>query len=266
MEIIKTYLEIKKFKFLLQQTVIREIRVRYKQTYIGILWAILQPLAFSCIFYFLFSYIKGGLNSKEHFIILFFSTSLWTFFSNSVSFATNSISGHPSLITKVYFPRIIFPMSFVAVSLIDLSINLLLATVLHVILLNQIPNMLNFVYVIPAIAFIIILTLNCAVLLSGLNVFYRDFKYLVPISLQLLMFITPVMYTMNSNIGENIKSIIIYNPLTPLFDIFQKSIINIPVITEDIIRLLVVGLITILFFEFNLRFFKKLNSKMADII
>lgn len=263
METFKTISELIKFKFLLQQTVVREIRVRYKQTFIGILWAVLQPLVFSCLFFLLFKIFKGNLTSKEHFVILYVSTSLWSFFSNSVTFATNSISNHPSLITKVYFPRIVFPLSFVAVNLIDLMINLVISAMLFIFLIQTTPDITTFLFVVPSLLFIILFACSCAVLFAGLNVFYRDFKYLVPIGLQIGMFATPVMYTLDMPFAQKFIKIIIFNPLSSFFDTFQKFLAGGSISTTPF---LLSSLAVIIFFELALKIFEKFNSKMADVV
>ena len=263
MELIRTIKEVTQFSFLLQQTVVREIRVRYKQTVVGLLWAILQPLFYTLIFFFIFAAYRQGMSQKEHFAILFFSTSFWTFFSNSISFATTSISGHPALVTKVYFPRLVFPLSFVTVSLIDLAINLSISLILYLVLIGTWPSLYALLLATLAVLTLVIFTASLAILIAGLNVFYRDFRYLIPLGLQFLMFMTPVIYTMDQVPNATIAKVLHFNPLTTIMESIQGMLLGQAIPTQ---RLLLIFAITLVMTELSLRLFRKFNTKMADLI
>lgn len=250
-----------RYGFLLQQTVVREIRVRYKQTAIGALWAICQPLIFSILFFAIFKFYRGTLGSSRHFAILFFLTSMWTFFSNAVVMGTNSIVGHPGLITKIRFPREVFPLSFVAVGLVDLAISLGVSFILLMVS-GYAPELRELAWVAFALLLLTLLSIFVSLALSGLNIYYRDFRYLVPVLVQIFFFGTPVIYAL-SDLDQRAGAILRWNPLTPIFDTVDRCLRHEPVCPE----LLLWDAVFILFLgEMACRVFRRLNLKMADVI
>lgn len=268
MGIIELFKDLKQFNFLLQQTIVREMRVRYKQTAIGVFWAILQPLLFATLFYFLFSGIKGEFlgipedgSRALHFLVLFISMSFWMFFNNTMMLSTTSITGHPGLVTKVYFPRQVFPLSFLCVGLVDLSLNILLAVVICVVG-GILPSGIGLLWLFASLVLLVIFTASCSILLAGLNVFYRDFKYIMPIGLQALFFLSPVFYSqifLTKNVGEFARC----NPLAPLFAGLRNGF------TGEVVPYMHFGINALLIFiwaEICLRIFARLNQKMADVI
>jgi lipopolysaccharide transport system permease protein len=268
MGISELFKDLIQFKFLLQQTVVRELRVRYKQTLIGVFWAVLQPLLFATIFYYLFAGIKSEfLELPEepspllHFVVLFVSMSFWMFFNNTVLLSTASITGHPGLVTKVYFPRQVFPISFLCVGLVDLGLNILLAAVLCVIG-GILPSAIGLCWLLASMFLLIIFTASCSILLAGLNVFYRDFKYIMPIGLQVLFFLSPIFYS-RSFITETFGELIGLNPLSPLFTGLRHAF-NGEVV--PVLQFGINGFLIILWAEICLRIFRRLNQKMADVI
>lgn len=261
MELLRTLSTLRGFKFLLQQAIVREIRVRYKQTILGALWALIQPMIFAMLFFAIFGIFRGAMEGPQYFSHLYFLTSLWTFFSNAVSLGTNSIVGHPGLVTKIKFPREVFPLSFVAVSVLDLAISLGLASLLLA-WSGCSLSLLELLWIGFAILLLLPLTAFVATLLAGLNVFYRDFKYLTPVFVQLLLFSTPVMYTLH-HVAPRAAAILRWNPLTPIFDTVGRCLRH---EHPDPLALGGSAIFIIAFGEISCRLFTRMNQRMADVI
>lgn len=171
----------------------RDIKVRYKQTILGVAWAILQPLAAMVIFSLIFGRLAGFSSGEVPYpVFSFVGLVLWTFFAQSVGQASNSLVNSAELIRKVYFPRLLVPLASVFNSLFDLLISVPAVMVLMM-AYHVVPSG-NTVYVPLMVAIGVMAALGVSIWFSALNVAYRDVRYVVPFLVQLWLFVTPVIY------------------------------------------------------------------------
>src|SRR5471030_2090378 len=173
----------------------RDIAVRYKQTVAGIAWAIVVPLANMLIFTFIFHRMGGfqSVGEAPYALMVMAGMLPWTFFSNAVSNASQSIVNNANMISKVYFPRMLVPWSTVGVSLADLGFSLILVAGLMV-WYEYIPNWR--LLTLPIFIFLgMLAALGPAMLITALMVRYRDFRFIVPFIVQFGMFASPVAYS-----------------------------------------------------------------------
>ncbi|HVL14211.1 MAG TPA: ABC transporter permease [Gemmata sp.] len=198
----------------------RDVKIRYKQTVLGVAWAVVQPLATMAVFA-LFLGRAGGLSSGvEHYPLFVFAGMVaWTFFSNIVSNAGNSVVANERLITKVYFPRLIIPLSTIGIGLFDLAIATSLLAVMaaaYGVLPGASLLMLPVVVLLLATA-----AVGIGILLSALIVAQRDFRFLLAFGLQLWMFATPCLYMAPDAFGPTAQTWLPLNPAYGLILAFR---------------------------------------------
>jgi lipopolysaccharide transport system permease protein len=201
----------------------RDIKVRYKQTVLGALWAIIQPLFTMLVFTFLFGKV-ANLPSDGLPKPLFYFCALvpWTYFSSSVSNISMTLLTNSDLLTKIYFPRIILPSSTALSGLMDFSIAsvFLVGFILYYHLSVDFNLLLWPLFTIA----LVMLALGVGMILAALNVKYRDFRYVVPFGIQLWLFVTPIIYPMSS-IPEQYRWLFVFNPLSGIIEGFRYALV-----------------------------------------
>jgi lipopolysaccharide transport system permease protein len=250
------------YRELLFNITLRQIKVKYKQTVLGILWAVLKPLSLMAIFTIIFSKFAKIPSDGIPYPIFAYSALLpWTFFSTSLSFAIPSLQDNKDLITKVYFPREIFPISSLLAAFVDFCI----AAVIFVVLmfLFKVSLSLNAFFIFPILLIQIIFTLGISLFFSALNVFYRDIGYALPLFTQLLMYACPIIYPI-SIVPVRIKPFYMLNPMAPIIDGYRRVLIQAKL--PDFYYLGIAAFVSILIFYFSYIYFKKVKNTFADII
>lgn len=239
----------------------RDIKVRYKQTILGVLWVVVQPVFMMTFFTLIFGLLAGMPSDGVPYSIFAFTGLLpWTFFSNAVSSSANSLVGNSSLITKVYFPRIIIPMASVGAVLIDFGISFGLLIVLM--FYHNIGFSVNLL-MLPPLAFLTVLAaLSFGTWLSALNVKYRDIRHALPFILQLGVFTTPIIYP-TTLIPEKWRWLLNLNPLTGIIEGFRSAIFSKPFNFTD---LGISTVIVIILFLYSTRVFRRIERNFADIV
>lgn len=240
----------------------RDIKVRYKQTVIGISWSIIRPVLTTIIFTIVFSRIAGLKNtSNAPYALMVFSGMLpWQFFSNSLSESSNSLSTNVSLITKVFFPRLIIPASTILTSLVDFFISFGLLIIL--LFWYQVVPKWQIVFIPFAILMSFACSFGIGLFLSSANVKYRDFRHLIPFILQFGLYISPVGF--NSNIiSNNFRILYSLNPMVGVIDAFRWCIFGDPLYIPSFITSL---LITVVSLFIGINYFKKMERTFADNI
>lgn len=216
--------EVWEYRELLYFLAWRDVKVRYKQTVLGVLWIVLQPVVSIVIFSLLF----GGLlkvPSGDVPYPLFALAALipWNYFTGSLTRASQSLVQSSNLITKVYFPRLIIPVSGVVAGLVDFAVSMM---VLAVLMAYYRTPLTPTVLMLPFFLFLAMLTaLGFGLWLSALNVRYRDVGYLVPFLLQMWMYLTPVVYSA-SLVPEQYRFILALNPMTSVVEGFRWSLLG----------------------------------------
>ncbi len=241
----------------------RDIIIRYKQTIIGIGWAVIQPLMTMIIFTVVFGRIARLESTAAPYPILVLSGVLaWQFVAQSVAAASNSLVGSANLVSKVYFPRMLVPAATIAISVVDLGVALLLLGAMMV--AYSFSPSINIIALPLFIALGALLALGLGVWLSALAVKYRDVRFAVPFAIQLGLFLSPVGFS-SSVIDEQWRLLYALNPLVGIIDGFRWSIIGGPLrfpMEEATISLVVASLVLLA----GVRFFRKTERTLADVI
>ena len=203
----------------------RDIKVRYKQTTLGILWAIIRPLLTMLVFTFVFGKVaKMETHSVVPYAIIVFAGLLpWQFFSNALTESSNSLIGNEKLITKVYFPRLIIPASSVITSFIDFLISFAILLVLFVVYQYTPPVEIFVMPLFWIMAFLA--SFGPGLWLTAMNVKYRDFRYIIPFIVQFGLFISPVGYS-STQIPEKWQWLYSMNPMVGVIDGFRWCIVK----------------------------------------
>jgi lipopolysaccharide transport system permease protein len=214
-----------KFRELLYILCWRDIKVRYKQTTLGVLWAVIRPLLTMLVFTFVFGRLAnmppGG--EAPYSIIVFAGLLPWQFFANALFESSNSLIGNERLISKIYFPKMIIPASSVITSFVDFLISFVILLGLCV-YYNYVPPIQ--ISLMPLFWILVFLTsFGPGLYLSALNVKYRDFKHIVPFIVQFGLFISPVGFS-SSVIPEKWQWLYSLNPMVGVIDGFRWCIIN----------------------------------------
>lgn len=240
----------------------RDIKVRYKQTALGIIWAILQPVLTVAIFSFFFGRLaKIPSDGIPYPIFAFVGIVFWNYFSISLTGASNTIIENENIIKKVYFPRLILPISSTLTPLIDLGISLVVLMV-FMLYYHMLP-MLTGILMLPVLFVISFLASSgLGLFLASINLKYRDVRYALPFFIQLLMYVTPVIYP-TSLIGEKYRWIIALNPMTGVIETARSSFLG---VTPIDFQLLFISIgISITLFLFGVFNFKKTERFFADL-
>lgn len=242
----------------------RDIAVRYKQTVIGVLWAVLRPLLTMIVFTVIFGRLaKLPSDGNAPYAIMVFAAMLpWQFFASSISESGNSLISNTQLITKVYFPRIIIPISSVVTSIIDFFVSFVILILLMV-YFRFMPGW-N-ILVLPAFLLIAFLTaVGVGLYITALNVKYRDFRYIVPFIVQFGLYVSPVGFS-SSVVPEKYRLLYSLNPMVGVIDGFRWSILGEG--TTFYLPGFLVSVGVMFFFLFlGICKFRKMERTFADII
>lgn len=248
------------YRELLWVLTLRDIKVRYKQTVLGVAWAVIQPVVTMVVFSIFFGRLAKLPSDGIPYPIFVYAALLpWTFFANALSNSANSLLGSANLVSKVYFPRLIIPLSSVGAGLIDFAVS---AVILLILMLyygvGWSPNLL----LMPVLAAAVIFAaLGVGTLLSALNVAYRDFRYVIPFLIQLWMFATPVVYPA-SLVPDRWRWLFYLNPMAGLIEGFRSTFLGRPF---DLSALALSFIVAGLFFLGGVLYFKKVERRFADI-
>lgn len=240
----------------------RDIKVRYKQSFLGAAWAILQPFSLMVIFTFVFSkFARVPSDGIPYPIFSYCALLPWTFFSTSLTTAIPSLISNMNLVTKIYFPREIFPLSAVIARFFDF----LVASTIFVGMLIYYEVSLTFHMLwLPLIIVIqVFITLGVAFFASALNVFYRDVRHVIPLLVQIWMYLTPIIYPI-SLVPEKFRGIYMLNPMAGIIDSYRQIILQQQSPNfHYLIPSVIVGALLIFF---GYTFFKAKEMKFADVI
>lgn len=241
----------------------RDIKVKYKQTLLGISWAILQPLALMVLFSFLWKWVIHIDTGVPYPVFVYSGLIIWGLFASGVSNASSSMIEQANVIKKVYFPRIIIPTAAILVSLLDFIITLFLYMIL-IIFYDVHVSVPTFILFSTACLLIVFMsTLGCGLLFAALNIRYRDIRHAIPFLLQFLFFTTPVIFPLSFVKSEPITFLISLNPVASAIHLARVAI-SIEVINW---QFTIIGLISsLLILMVGLVIFNRNEINCADIL
>lgn len=242
----------------------RDISVRYKQTVIGILWAVIRPLLTMIVFTVIFGKLAKlpSEGAAPYAIMVYAGTLPWQFFATSLSNASNSLIGNTQLITKVYFPRLILPASAVITSFVDFLVSFAILVV--IMFYYRFAPSWNILLLPGFLAIAFLTSFGVGTFITALNVKYRDFRYVIPFLIQMGLYVSPVGFS-SSIIPEKYRLIYSLNPMVGVIDGFRWAILG----GESAIYWpgMTISLgITAAFLFFGIRRFRKMERTFADII
>lgn len=239
----------------------KDIKIRYKQTILGVTWALLQPLFTMLIFSFIFGRLAVmPSDGIQYPLFVYVGLLIWGFFSNAIIKSSSSLVNNSNLITKIYFPRMIVPISMVIAGFIDLLVAgcLLIPLMIY----YGVGISLNILMLPVLIVLTSVLAIGLGLWTAGLNVKYRDVGQILPFLVQFGFFISPIVYPL-SVIPEKWRWIMIINPMTGLIEGFRAAVFGLPF---NWLALIVSALVTIVILLFTVYAFSRMEDEFADII
>jgi lipopolysaccharide transport system permease protein len=255
-------IKLARYRDLLYTLSVHRIKVRYKQSVLGIFWAILQPLSMMLIFTFIFSLIARMPSEGAPYAIFAYTALLpWNYFSSAVSNATNSLVSHSQFVTKVYFPREILPITYVVSALFDFAVAATLLVALMV--YYHVRPTVNAFYAVPIIMVLSCFALAMSFLLSATQVRIRDVGVAVPLLLQLWLFATPVIYPLTA-VPVRWRSLYMLNPMVGVIENFRQVILR--GAAPDLRSLATSAWISVVLLVVSYVYFKRVEATMADVI
>jgi lipopolysaccharide transport system permease protein len=241
---------------------VHRVKVRYKQSLLGASWAIIQPLAMVTILTAIFSFIVRMPSEGLPYVLFAYVALLpWNYFSASLTTSTNGLVSHATLITKVYFPREILPLSYVFAALFDF---LIASTVLIFLLFYyRVPLTLNILYVLPILAILTVFIIAVSLLLAAVQVRFRDVGVAVPIALQVWMFASPVVYPLAS-VPVRFQSLYQLNPMAGIIEGLRRVVLHgaPPLLAPLAMSTIISAVLLVVAYGY----FKRVEATMADFI
>jgi lipopolysaccharide transport system permease protein len=254
--------EVWEYRELLYFLVWRDVKVRYKQTVLGVLWAVIQPFFTMVLFTLLFGQLAKIPTDGIPGPIFYFSALVpWIYFSSTVTNAGMSLVANSGLLTKIYFPRIILPAAAALSNLVDFLISSVF--LVGFIFYYEIPLGWNLLLWPVLVVLLILLALSLGTFFAALNVKYRDIKYALPFFIQLLLFATPIIYPA-SMIPGRFQWLLALNPLSGLIEMFRYVVVPNRSVDWNIlgISVAIIGV----FFIAAVAYFKSTEKAMADLV
>lgn len=240
----------------------RDIKVRYKQTAIGVLWAILQPFLSMVVFSVFFGGLANIPSSGIPYPIFVFSGLLfWNYFSTSLTSSSNSLVSNEAIIKKIYFPRLLLPLSATITPLVDFFLaGVILAGLM--VYYHFAPTLLG-ILLIPVLIVITLFTASgVGAFLASINVRYRDVREALPFFIQILFFVTPVIYP-TTLVPERFQWLLGLNPMSGIIEAARAGIVGTGDVNFPLLG--VAAIMAVLFFVFGLYYFKKTERIFADV-
>jgi lipopolysaccharide transport system permease protein len=241
------------------------VKVRYKQSLLGLAWAIMQPLSLMIIYSVIFSSVaKIDTNGSPYPVFVFVGLLPWSYFSTALTTGTNSLTGQINLITKVYFPREILPLTYVIAALFDFLVASVLLAGMMVI--YHVPVTINILYAIPTLVFMTIFIVAMVLIFSASQVRFRDVGVGIPLLLQIWMFATPIVYPLTAvaKLSPGLRRVYMMNPMVGLIDGFRRAVLQGE--PPEPGPLLIAAVISTLLLPIAYVYFKNIEATAADVI
>ena len=238
----------------------RDLKVRYKQTVLGVAWAVIQPVFSMVVFTIIFSRVAHlGSEGFPYPVFVFAGLVPWTFFSAAVSAAGQSVVSQQHLFTKVYFPRLFVPTACIGSNSVDMAVSFVVYAVILAIY-HVVPSW-QVVFLPGLLALTFMAALGLGYTLAALTVTYRDFRFVVPFMLQVMLYISPVVYPVGM-VPARYQRLLALNPLTGIIDGYRSAILGKP---WNLPALAISGLCAAAWLTFGVFFFRRTERQFADL-
>lgn len=242
----------------------RDIKVKYKQTSLGILWAVLQPLAMSIIFTLTIGRLLPNINQNvvPYPVFVYSGLIFWYLFSNGITNASNSMLNNEGIIKKIYFPRLIIPFSSILIALFDFFITFIFYIAILIFYRADI-DLIKFILYVPLALLTSLLSIfGFGTFLAALNIKFRDFRYTIPFLMQFLMFASPIFYPTHIIKNAWFALILKLNPMNAILELSRGIFLNQEPDWQTIITGLLVSIVS---FFLGLSYFRRTEAYFADI-
>jgi len=241
----------------------RDIKIRYKQTVLGVLWILIQPLISIVIFTIIFgNFAKIPSDNIPYPIFVFIGLLFWNFFSSTLSSASNSLISNENILKKIYFPRLLAPISSILAHLVDLIPTFII--LIGMMIYYKVGVTLQMIILIPVLLLMILFcSMGAGLFLSPINAKFRDIRYILPFFIQLMMFATPVLYS-TSMFGGTSKVVRMFNPVAEAIDVSRSGFFNTRPMDWPTF-FFSIGLVVVIFL-IGLIFFKSQEDSFVDIL
>lgn len=240
----------------------RDLKVRYKQTAVGVLWAVFQPFITMVVFSLFFGhFLNIPSDGVPYPIFVYTGLLFWQFFSESLSETSNILIINQAMITKVYFPRLILPLSAVATKFIDFAIAavILIGMMFYY---GYVPHLAGLL-ILPLLLLVTFLaSVGLGLALASINVKYRDVRYILPFFIQLMLFLTPVIYP--AGIAGKYSWVLALNPMMGVIQSARAALLGTTVLNWHLVGISLIA--TLIIFIIGVYIFKKTERGFADII
>ncbi len=253
-----------RFRYLFIQDSFSQFTLKYHRAVLGIFWALAKPFTQIAIYYFVFTTIFL-FRDILFFPLLAIGIITWTFFTGSVSSASRMLYGKRKMMSQMYFPREILIFTSTMVLLIEYFLALIIAFILFILLTDHF-SLLNIDYVglIYLVFIFVLFTLSCSFIISPLGGIYQDFSYLTDIALNLMFWVTPIIYVLRE-VPPGVEKILYYNPVGYFIESIRVTIIPNHTVSEGLYNLPIMSIFTFIFFILSLLFFRKYAGKVVEI-
>lgn len=242
----------------------RDVKVKYKQATLGVLWAILQPLIMMVMFTLIFSkalHVKTD-NDIPYPVFAISGLLIWNIFSNGLLTSANSMVNNANIIKKIYFPRLVIPMSAILTVLVDFVFALIIYTVILIYYHQSVDVLKLLVYLPLSILITVITTFGVGTFLAALNVKYRDFQYVIPFMIQFLLFANPVLYSAKAFTNPTINWVMRCNPIASAIQLSRSIFANAAV---DWVGVALSSFVALLLLLIGIYTFRKTEAYFADL-
>ena len=245
---------------------IHRVKIRYKQSRLGILWAILQPLAMMLVFTLMFTVLRTAPSADVPFPLFAYSALVpWTAFASGLSNATTALTSHAALLTKVSFPREILPLTYIVAALVDLTFSAVILVPLM--LWFHVAPTMTALWCLPAIVVLIAFLLGAGLLLSAVQVRYRDVGLAMPVLIQIWLFATPVLYPLDAvrhALPASLYALYTLNPMAAVVETFRRALVlhqppDLAVLATSIVVVALIAPCAYLYFKY-------IELTMADVV
>ena len=252
------------YRDLLVILAMRDVKLRYRQTVVGVAWVVLQPLIGAGLFTFIFGTIAKlptGDAQVPYFVFSYSGLLLWNTFIQIMNRTNDSMVANAGLISKIYFPRLVLPLSSVCVVMLDFCVAAVVMAVLMVV--YGIAPGIELLFLPVALVMAILLALGLGLWSASLNVSYRDVRHLVPVFSQFLMWASPVAYAA-STVPASVQWVVAINPLVGILDSFRWALLGTPVTSWASVVWSAIA--SVLLFIIGLAIFQRSERRFADVV